>query len=74
MKPGQGALLELCVVLLFVGGFGIFELVTLRRDRRHPTGDAVDARPDQESRPAPESRPAEQPGQQSEGPSRHPEG
>jgi hypothetical protein len=70
MKPGQGALLELCVVLLFVGGFGIFELVTLRRDRRRPPGDAVDARPEQESRPAPESRPA----QQSEGPSRHPEG
>jgi hypothetical protein len=70
MKPGQGALLELCVVLLFVGGFGIFELVTLRRDRRRPTGDAVDARPEQESRAAPESRPA----QQSEGPSRHPEG
>ncbi len=70
MKPGQGALLELCVVLLFVGGFGIFELVSLRRDRRRPTEDAVDARPEQAAGPAPESRPA----RPSEDPSRHPEG
>jgi hypothetical protein len=53
MKHSWAGLIELFVVLLFVAGWGVLELVTLRMDRRRSARQAAEPRAGAASQDAP---------------------